>query len=530
MRWLRILTTDLSDRKGFLFSFVLGFVVRLIPEVLSYPYPIGFDTVYYGAMIERGIVWQDWTSIFSTWLLDSILIPIHQVTQVDPFALLKLAAPILYALNVCGVYYFSRKALSWSVRKSLTASLFCVFQLALLRLSWDLYRNMLGLTILLFTLPLIRGIETKKGFTLFVLMSVLVVFAHMLVPIVLFAVILGTLIGALMKGEKVRAVKALLVVLPALIIFVASVSLVPGRSNMPANVINTYEEPTRPGGLFFLANYLSVSDPVHSYSAYPDLVFYVLFLFSVLYLWWLPLVLIGFFRDIILDSWTLVFLVGSFNVLITPFCALSVWNRWMFMLVYPFIFYAVSGIAKVFKAKDKSVAPSFRWLRWMKVSRKATLVMFSIAVVSGSIFMTVPPFFDEFDEFEAGPRLPTAHSYLPYTMLDNTVPLRDVESTVNVMNWLNEHMNSDSSVLVHLDFLWWASLYLDQRHVIVYYVEGGRKALDIAKQHSFGRIYLVWWNESIDWYGFEIPKSFISVVNIDRISVFEYVVDGYEQS
>jgi len=349
----------------------------------------------------------------------------------------------------------------------------------------------------------------------------------MLVPIVLFAVILGTLVGALMKSEKVRAVKVLLVVLPALVIFLASVSLVPLRSNMPANVINTCEEPTRPGGLFFLANYLSVSDPVHGYPSYPDLVFSVLFLFSVLYLWWLPLVLIGFFRDMTLDSWTLVFLVGSFNILITPFCTVGFWNRWMFMLVYPFTFYAVSGIAKVFKAKGKSVASSFRWLKCMKVSRKAMLVMFSLAVVSGSIFMTVPSFFDE---FEAGPRLPTAHSYLPSTMLYNTVPLRDVESTVNAINWLNEHMNNDSSVLVHLDFFWWASLYLDQRHVLVYYVEDGRKALDVAKQQSFERIYIVWWNESIDWYGFEIPKSFIPVVNIDRISVFEYVVDGYEQS
>lgn len=34
-------------RTAFFLLFMLGFVVRLIPEVLSYPYPIGFDTVFY---------------------------------------------------------------------------------------------------------------------------------------------------------------------------------------------------------------------------------------------------------------------------------------------------------------------------------------------------------------------------------------------------------------------------------------------------------------------------------------------------
>ena len=518
VRWLQTLTVNLSDRKGFLISFMLGFIVRSIPEILSYPYPIGFDTIYYAAMIKRGIVWQNWTSFFSTWLFDVILIPIHQVTQVDPFALLKLASPILYALNACGIYYFSRKALGWDARKAWIASFFCVFQLALLRLSWDLYRNMLGLTILLFTLPLMRGIKTKKGFASFVLLSMLVVFAHMLVSIVLFAVILGVVVGALMKGEKVRVVKVLLAVLPALVIFVVSASLVPVHSDIPANVINTYEEPTHPGGLFFLINYLGISGPVHNYPAYPDLVLSAFSLFSILYLWWLPLVLIGFFRDRTLDSWTLVLLAGSFNILITPFWAVSFWNRWMFMLVYPFTFYAISGIEKVFKSKGKNIASSFRWLKWMKVSRKAMLVMFSLTVVSGSIFMTVHPFFDRFGVFS----IPTTISYIPSTMLYNTVPLRDVESTVKAMNWLNEHTNKGSSVLVHHAFLWWAKIHLNSGHMIAYFNNDVKGAINVAIERGFTRVYFVWWNDNTSWHDLIVPNGFAVVYSSGRISAFEY--------
>jgi hypothetical protein len=528
MRWLQVFTTNLTDRRGFLFSFILGFIVRSIPEVLSYSYPIGFDTIYYAAMIKRGIVWQNWTSIFSMWLLNAFLIPIHQITQVDPFALLKLAAPILYALNICGIYYFSRKALNWSAEKALTASFFCVFQLALLRLSWDLYRNMLGSAILLFALPLMRDIENKKSFVVFVLLSVLVVFAHMLVSVVLFATIFGVVATNLLKGEK-RAVTILLAVLPALVIFVVSVFLAPVQSDIQANVINTYEPPTRPGGLFFLVNYLDISDLVQSYPTYGELVLHFFSLFTVLYLWWLPLVFVGFFRDRTLDSLTLVLFAGSFNALITPFCAVDFWNRWMFMLVYPFTFYAVNSVEKVSRSKDKSVASVFRRLSWIKISRKTMLGIFSLTVVFGSIFMAVPPFFDRFGVFF----IPTTNSYLPSTMLYNTVPLRDVEPTVRAMEWLNENMTDGSGVLINHAFLWWADLYLDKRHMIVYFMKDVENALSVALAKGFDPIYLIWWNENylswqnedIGWYGINVPKYFKYIFSSDRISVFQYALN-----
>lgn len=527
VRWLQTLTTNLGDRQGFLLSFVLGLIVRSIPEILSYPYPIGFDTIYYAERIKSGIVWHHWTSIFSTWLLDAILIPIHQVTQFDPFALLKLTAPILYALSTCGIYYFSRKELNWDVRKALTASLFCGFQLALLRLSWDLYRNMLGLSILLFTLPLIRSIKTKRGFALFVLLCMFIVFSHVLVSVVLFAVILGVVMNDLMKREKVRVVKVLLAVLPALVIFVVSVSPFPVQfARAQGNVINTEEDPTHPGGLFFLVNYLSVSGPVHDYPSYPDLILKVLSLFSVLYLWWLPLVFIGFFRDRIIDCWTLVLLAGAFNVLVTPFCALDFWNRWMFMLVYPFAFYAVNGIQKLSNSESKSVTPDFSWLKWIKVSRRTMLAIFSLAIAFGLIFVAVPPFFDRFGVFF----IPPTHSYLPSTMLYNTVPLRDVTSTVNVMTRLNNNMNDRSSVLVHYAFLRWANLYLDKKHTIVYFEKDVAEALNVALNRGFDPIYFVWWNENFltwqnedfGWYGLIVPEYFVSLFSSGRISIYQY--------
>ena len=46
VKLLREKLAGLSFKQGILLAFVIGFVVRLIPELLSFPYPIGWDTIY----------------------------------------------------------------------------------------------------------------------------------------------------------------------------------------------------------------------------------------------------------------------------------------------------------------------------------------------------------------------------------------------------------------------------------------------------------------------------------------------------
>src|SRR3990170_1106644 len=129
MRWLQKLVVNLNYQKGLILSFIFGFIIRLIPEVLSYPYPIGYDTVYYAARINSGIIWYHWTSVFSTWLLYAILIPLNSIVQ-NPFLVLKLVVPVIFALNSCGIYYFATSALRWSPKKALVASFFFAFSIA----------------------------------------------------------------------------------------------------------------------------------------------------------------------------------------------------------------------------------------------------------------------------------------------------------------------------------------------------------------------------------------------------------------
>src|SRR5512135_406433 len=108
-----------TDSRLLLACLGIGFLIRLVPELLAWPLPIGFDTIYYAVVMKSGVVWTHWSQFFTTsWLLYSLIVPLYGLTQVDPFLLLKVVAPLLYGLNVAGVYWFARKALGWSFRLS----------------------------------------------------------------------------------------------------------------------------------------------------------------------------------------------------------------------------------------------------------------------------------------------------------------------------------------------------------------------------------------------------------------------------
>jgi len=520
---LRFNLRNISFAQGFLFAFVLGFVVRLIPEILSYPYPIGFDTIYYAWRVKSGVVWYHWTSVFSSWwLLFAFLIPLQKVSQTDPFLLLKLTAPVLFGLNACGVYYFAVKALSWTTKKGLFAALFFSFQMAALGISWHFYRNMLGLGVLLFALPWIKnGVKNMKEFLAFVLLSMLVVLGHEYGSVVLFVVVLGVVLSGFLKGAKKGALKVLMSAFPALALFLASVYFMvfPVPYVIETNVIRVYQPAGHYQGLFFFfTNYLTVFDSVQYYPTYLDLASNVFSLFALLYIVVLPLVLVGFFRDGVLDSWTALLFIGAFGALIMPFFALNLWNRWMLMLVYPFTFYAANGVVKVVRSGGKSVGPAFRWLVWMKLSKRFVKLILVLSFSLGLVFMATPLFYGRAGVFG----LPTTVSYVPSTMQSNSLPLVDVDDTIKVMRWLDVQMGGESVLLAQDAFFWWARLYLDGSHTIVYFKNDVKGAIDVAMERGFSGLYFVWWNENIGWYGLSLPSGFVSVYTSGRISAFEY--------
>jgi hypothetical protein len=439
-------------------------------------------------------------------------VPIHSLTGVDPFLLLNIVAPLLYGLNVAGVYWVGRKMLNWNSKTSLLAGCFFAVQLASLRISWDLFRNTLGMGLLLFTLPLVGKMKSKWEFGLFAILSFLVVVAHEYSAVALLAIVSGLALWNLIKKKQSRVdLTNVSGVLPALSVFLVGLFLRinPVKNAVTTNVIGTPNDVS--GRFFFFANYLNVKDAVFHYPAYWNLAVDVFALFALLYLPYLLLVRKGFFRNSVLDAWTGLLLVGAFGCLLSPFLALDFWDRWMFMLVYPFTFYAVNGLAWLFRNFDGGSLESVR----AGLSSKKAKAMIALTVLLGSAYLATPVLMSTVNigVFSISPA--SAHfSSAP------TVPYQDVDGVAEAMAWLNENMNSTSCVVLYHAFLPWGQYYLDKTNAVVRFVNDVGLATETAFSHGFRHVFFVWWNQNIGWYGMTVPDYFIELKDFGRISVY----------
>ena len=495
-----------------------------MPELLSYPHAIGFDTVYYAWRIRTGVALYSWQQVFSSWLLYGLLVPIQNLVRGDPFMILKLAAPLLFGLNTCGIYYFARRALNWTERKALFGSLVFSFQIAALAISWEFYRNILGLGFLLFALAFLRDVgKSVKASLFFVLFSVLVMFSHEFTSIILFIVVLGVVAFMALKKAKLTAIRVLGFFAPVLAVFLGQVYFVafPVAYTIPnGTVLSAYQVTGHYHGLLSLfTNYLGVFDTVQSYTSYLVLFSNVFSLFILLFALVLPLVLVGFFRNKLLAFWSGLLLVGAFGAVVVPWFAPDMWSRWMLMLVYPFTFYAVNGISKVWRAGGSCARPIWARLNWLRISKRVAESLLVVSSCLGFVFMACPLLYGRFGVVG----LPTTVNYVPSSMQSNSLPLIDVDSAVNALKWVNNRMTSSSAFLAQDAFYWWSELFLDNTHTIVFFKNDFHAAISTASAHGFGTLYFIWWNTDIGWYGITVPSGFVQLMSFDRISVYLYV-------
>ena len=509
---------NLSYSKGFLLAFIIGFVVRLIPELLSFPYPIGWDTIYYAARINDGVVFSHWSGIFSSWLIYGILVSLGSLTRLEPFLLLKIVAPLLYGGTAAGIYYVAWKKLGWSVSKSLLACGFFAFQLAALGISWHFYRNVFGIMILLFAIPLLKRDLGWKEVGLLSVLSLFVVWGHELATVSLFAMTLGLLAVSVFKKEKIPY-RLFVAIVPALTVFLIGVFRVfPLPVGAETNILRIADSfGARAGGLFFLTDYLNVFTTVEYYASYFELFSHVFSLFLILYVVLLPLIAVGFFKDRVLGSWTLLLLIGSFSCLILPFAGLMLWNRWMLLLVFPFTFFAVEGLSKV--AKCGEALSVSRFLGWFKITRKVALGLSLLSVVVGCIFMSWPLIDGKYGIIG----VEGTFRYVPSTMQSSSVPLQDTRGTIEAFEWLNDNMNNGSSLLVHDVFEFWTFLYLQEDYTVISFDNDLEAAVIHSTSEGFESAYFVWWNEDIGWYNLRLSNDWVSVFDCGRISVYQMV-------
>ena len=101
----------MSQHKFAFAAFLVTLSIRIIPEILSGPYPVGWDIVAYyipnAIDIASGRM-NVWGMITSPPVMYAIIVPVYLLTRANLVLIFKILGPILYGLLGWSIFWFSQ--------------------------------------------------------------------------------------------------------------------------------------------------------------------------------------------------------------------------------------------------------------------------------------------------------------------------------------------------------------------------------------------------------------------------------------
>ena len=471
-------------------AFLIPLGIRAVPEILMGPFIVGFDPLAY--YIPYTLTWlregvNFWPFLGSSPFLYILLIGITSI-GVPIVLLLKIMSPLLLGCLGIVVYFYANKTLSWSPKKSMIAVFFSTLYFVALRVSWDMLRSELAL-IFLFTALIFLEKDKPRTFLNGVLLSIAmvsVVFAHQIVGAIMIAIIIVTLTRLSLEKQTHKLRRLIICSIPILLLFSAIV----------------YADATSPQ-YSVMTGFSQDSDlfsTLSGFTSYADLLVNTAGFLVFCYLPLMPLLLFGYKSlksNLPIKVWVSFMFVMILAILITANVFFSVLPyRLILLLTYPLSFYAAEAFSRL-------------KLNRYRICTGLILATFTLSFV-------VLPYEYSFPYYNLFP------TYVPRSMLMNTVPLSDCQDTEIAIQWASNNMSINSSLLVHYAFYGWASLTVNSSQIIPYgFGNPELVAQELSKNSSSNQFYLIWWANRSGWFGQPpLSSDFKEIYQSGRIAVF----------
>ena len=191
----------------YLIIFSIGVLVRVIPELEALPFPIGYDVInyYLPVLVNFDNHWASASNQFPLYVV--LLHVIISITHFDPRLVVTATAVFIFGLFSVVVYSIAKNNFHLSNYQSIFLSLFVIFQVSVLRTSWDLLKDMLALTITLYCLSYLGTISNaSKRILLTILpLSIISVLSDRMIG---FLLTLVYILYSLIKRERMIAILA----------------------------------------------------------------------------------------------------------------------------------------------------------------------------------------------------------------------------------------------------------------------------------------------------------------------------------
>lgn len=416
--------------------FSIGCMVRSIPDMVAYPYPIGYDVINYYIPVITNFQ-EHWSYVSEQFPLYILILYLFQIgTNLQPQTLVTISGIILYGLFSISLFLMSRRLLGLHEVHSLYLTLFVIFQLPVLRTAWDLHKDVFSLTLLLISVSLIYPLGAKIRQYSIIGSSI----------VASFAVSVDKMVGALfvaslmIYGVVVRTKHITLLSLLVAGLFVAIITSEYGSvqhslqiltESAALNQLDLQQELYNPKNLLILL--IVVNGPLLVPAGF------------------------GFMRsdNRLLRIAIVIAAIGSFSWLIFPDRQSLAADRWIFLFGIFLSIFAGYGIVKYSQTR---VHPGYRTCMLS--------VILGLSVALGLIYEIMPYQFESFPEIMLGWSI---EPFGPATMQFNSIPVKDTSELIKTIYWINKNTPNDAMVFGEKHWRGWMEIKLQEDRSFLYY-------------------------------------------------------------
>ena len=425
-------TLDLKVIKSLLFFFLLGCFLRIIPDLIAYPYPVGYDIInYYIPLADKlNTIFQNDSFQFYPYLLYTF----KSFIPLNPQGLMISLSSITYGLFSVSIYLLLK---GLNLKPALFMTLFILFQISALRTTWDLQKDILALSFTFLIIYLI--LEDRKAY----FFNIRIILFGIIISLVILTLLTDNMIGFLLIislsiyfaiKKDIKYIISLTIIIISIISFLVVVdntkndSLINSINNILTGNIKENENytPLNLGILFIMMNILSLP----------------LFIYGLKYL-----------HELLLYIPLSMGLLGSFTWIVLPYSAILLPDRWIIISGIFMSIFSSYGLIRLFSNyKDK---PNYKIL----------LPIMSFYIIIGLFYMILPydyafPIYGIFAEY--------THFFVPSTMQFNSIDIVDNKDLSIAIDWLNNHTNPKSIIYGDSYLSGWMKMLLKDKRIFQY--------------------------------------------------------------
>jgi hypothetical protein len=171
-----------SEKHAVLVVFILCIALRAAPELVAYPYPIGYDVInyYIPTITDFEDKWDTVSKQFPLYVTFLYLVSI--TTGLPAYSVVVAVIVVMTGIFGVSLFYLARNILKLGISHSVFIAIFAIVQLALLRTTWDFHRDIFALTTMMFVFSLlIRKNAGGKSLAIILVLTTLTVAADRMV-------------------------------------------------------------------------------------------------------------------------------------------------------------------------------------------------------------------------------------------------------------------------------------------------------------------------------------------------------------